>query len=140
MIVSNNKKNICVSFYTVDEKWCEYENCFGEKSKNLWTFGMFKGFCTVFKWFGSKFCANSLPSVEILILTSKMFLCFDWMNRFPNLYKLLCLTFWVFKENIKMLISNISKLNSSVSPWAVYNFRSNILCWFYVACRCKSNL
>ena len=26
-------KSICVSFYTVDEKLCEYENCFGENLK-----------------------------------------------------------------------------------------------------------
>ena len=35
MIVSNNEKSfICVSFYTADEKLCEYENFFGEKPKN----------------------------------------------------------------------------------------------------------
>ena len=31
---SNDKKIICVSFYTADEKLCKYENFFGEKSKN----------------------------------------------------------------------------------------------------------
>ena len=35
MIVSNNEKSfICVSFYTADEKLCEYEKLFGEKPKN----------------------------------------------------------------------------------------------------------
>ena len=34
MIEPNNEKTfICVSFYTADEKLCEYENFFGEKSK-----------------------------------------------------------------------------------------------------------
>ena len=34
MIESNNEKIfICVSFYTADEKLCEYENFFGESSK-----------------------------------------------------------------------------------------------------------
>ena len=34
MIVSNNEKTFtCVSFYTVDEKLCEYENCFGDNLK-----------------------------------------------------------------------------------------------------------
>ena len=28
------KTFICVSFYTADEKLCEYEKIFGEKSKN----------------------------------------------------------------------------------------------------------
>ena len=35
MIESNNEKTfIFVSFYTTDEKLCEYEKFFGEKSKN----------------------------------------------------------------------------------------------------------
>ena len=34
MIESNNKKIICVSFHTADEKLCKYENVSGEKSKN----------------------------------------------------------------------------------------------------------
>ena len=34
MIETNNEKNIWVSFYTADEKLCEYENFYGEKSKN----------------------------------------------------------------------------------------------------------
>ena len=35
MIESNNEKTfIFVIFYTADEKLCECENCFGEKSKN----------------------------------------------------------------------------------------------------------
>ena len=35
MIESNDEKTfICVSFYTVDEKLCEYEKNFGEKSKS----------------------------------------------------------------------------------------------------------
>ena len=34
MIVSNNEKTFtCVSFYTVDEKLCEYKNCFGDNLK-----------------------------------------------------------------------------------------------------------
>ena len=33
--MSNNEKSfICVSFYTADEKLCEYEKFFGEKPKN----------------------------------------------------------------------------------------------------------
>ena len=35
MIGSNNEKTfICTSFYTADEKLCEYEKFFGEKPKN----------------------------------------------------------------------------------------------------------
>ena len=35
MIVSTNEKTfICVSFYTADEKLCEYETSFGGKFKN----------------------------------------------------------------------------------------------------------
>ena len=35
MIVSTNEKTfICVSFYTADEKLCEYETFFGGKCKN----------------------------------------------------------------------------------------------------------
>ena len=33
MIESNNKKIICVSFYTADEKKCKNGSFFGEKSK-----------------------------------------------------------------------------------------------------------
>ena len=32
--LNNEKTFICVSFYTADEKLCEYEKSFGEKSQN----------------------------------------------------------------------------------------------------------
>ena len=34
MIESNKEKNICVSFYTADEKLCKYDNFFSEKFEN----------------------------------------------------------------------------------------------------------
>ena len=34
MIESNKEKNICVRFYTADEKLCKYEILFSEKSEN----------------------------------------------------------------------------------------------------------
>ena len=32
--LNNEKTFICISFYTADEKLCEYEKSFGEKSEN----------------------------------------------------------------------------------------------------------